>query len=270
MLVNSAGYWRATWTPAGPATQLLTETDGSVNSQEWGPGATWVRDRVDALLGRNDGVESFQPQHPVVAQAWRESGGLRVGATGNVWEALAAAILEQKVTGPQSRRSWKALVVAHGQRAPGPAPEGLTAPPPAAVWHTIPDWEYHRAGVGPDRMHTLRRSAAVADSLQRFATDSQQLDIALTSIRGIGVWTSAEVRQRACGDADAVSIGDFHLPELVTYALTGDSAGDDERMLRLLEEFRPHRYRVTRLLELFGPHPPRRGPRYAPLDHRNR
>jgi 3-methyladenine DNA glycosylase/8-oxoguanine DNA glycosylase len=270
VVVDAAGYWRATWTPSGPATQLLTEQDGSVVTREWGPGAAWVRDRVDVLLGSTDDVGAFQPQHPVVERAWRSSGGLRVGATQNVWESLAAAILEQKVTGLESRRSWRSLLVGHGQPAPGPAPDGLTVPPPAAAWAAIPDWEYHRAGVGPERMRTLRRAAAVAESLQRLATDSKRLDAALLSIRGIGAWTSAEVRQRACGDADAVSVGDFHLPKLVGFALTGDPSADDRRMLELLAAYRPHRYRVTRLLEMFGPHPPRRGPRYAPLDHRYR
>ncbi len=81
---------------------------------------------------------------------------------------------------------------------------------------------------------------------------------------GIGPWTAAEVGVRALGDADAVSVGDFHLPNLVAYALAGEPRGNDARMLELLEPYRGQRARVMRLLELSGIRPPRYGPRLAP------
>jgi 3-methyladenine DNA glycosylase/8-oxoguanine DNA glycosylase len=52
----------------------------------------------------------------------------------------------------------------------------------------------------------------------------------------------------ALGDADAVAVGDLHLPHLVARWLAGEHRGTDARMLELLEPFRGHRARVIRLL----------------------
>ena len=65
----------------------------------------------------------------------------------------------------------------------------------------------------------------------------------------------------ALGDADAVSLGDYHLPHLVAWALAGKPRGSDELMLELLEPYRGHRGRVLRLLQLAGITAPRFGPR---------
>ena len=65
----------------------------------------------------------------------------------------------------------------------------------------------------------------------------------------------------AWGDPDAISIGDYHIPNLVAFALAGEPRGDDARMLELLEPYRGQRGRVQRLLELSGIRPPRYGPR---------
>jgi 3-methyladenine DNA glycosylase/8-oxoguanine DNA glycosylase len=83
-------------------------------------------------------------------------------------------------------------------------------------------------------------------------------------VPGIGPWTAAEVAVSALGDPDAVSVGDFHLPSLVTWALAGEPRGDDARMLELLAPYRGHRAMVIRLLELSGLAPPRRAPRLTP------
>lgn len=58
----------------------------------------------------------------------------------------------------------------------------------------------------------------------------------LTSLRGVGPWTAAEVRRRALGDPDAVPVGDYHLPKLVGHTLIGEPV-DDAGMLELLEPF---------------------------------
>ena len=57
---------------------------------------------------------------------------------------------------------------------------------------------------------------------------------------------------RALGDDDAVSVGDFHIPNLVAWALAGEPRADDARMLELLEPYRGRRALVIRLLELSG------------------
>ena len=86
----------------------------------------------------------------------------------------------------------------------------------------------------------------------------------LRAVPGIGPWTAAEVMLRATGDPDAVSVGDFHLKNLVAYAFTGARKGTDEEMVELLEPYRGHRARVIRLLEASGIRPPAHGPRMAP------
>ena len=83
----------------------------------------------------------------------------------------------------------------------------------------------------------------------------------LTAIPGVGPWSAAEVALVALGDADAVSLGDFHLPHQVCWALAGVPRGDDDTMLELLEPYRGHRGRVLRLLFEGGVAAPRFGSR---------
>jgi 3-methyladenine DNA glycosylase/8-oxoguanine DNA glycosylase len=78
---------------------------------------------------------------------------------------------------------------------------------------------------------------------------------------GVGVWTAAETAQRAFGDADALSVGDYHVPKMIGWTLLGRPIVDAD-MIELLEPMRPHRYRVVRLLEASGlAYEPRRGAR---------
>ena len=86
----------------------------------------------------------------------------------------------------------------------------------------------------------------------------------LQAVPGIGPWTANEVTLRALGDRDAVSVGDFHLPNLVAWALAREPRADDTRMLELLEPYRGHRAIVVRWLELSGIRPPAYGPRLSP------
>ena len=74
---------------------------------------------------------------------------------------------------------------------------------------------------------------------------------ALTSLPGVGVWTAAETAQRAFGDPDALSVGDYHLAKVVGWSLLGHPI-DDAAMVELLEPMRPHRHRAVRLLEVSG------------------
>ena len=96
------------------------------------------------------------------------------------------------------------------------------------------------------------RTAARAAALERTLTGSgEQADRALRSFPGVGQWTSAEVRQRAHGDADAWSIGDYHVAKDITYTLTGEVL-DDDACEEILEPYRGHRFRVQSLLAMVG------------------
>ena len=273
--VDAAGLWRTARTPLGPATQLLRVDVHGLLCQAWGPGAAWLLETLPELLGaRDETAAEFEPlsrAHPLLRDSWRRHPGWRVPRSNRVVETLVPSVLEQKVTGGEARSAWRWLVQRYGEPAPGPAPAGMRVVPTPRQWSLVPSWAWHRAGVGPERSRTIVSAAGRADGLERtLAVEPAEADRRMRSLPGIGPWTSAEVRQRAHGDPDAVSVGDFHLGGQVVFALTGRTGGDDDAMLELLEPYAGHRYRVVRMIELAGVGQPRRGPRYAPLDHRDR
>jgi 3-methyladenine DNA glycosylase/8-oxoguanine DNA glycosylase len=267
--VDPAGaVWRTARTPDGPGTLRLVVAAGQVEAAAWGSGATWLLDRLPELLGGGDDPTGFTPPVGPVRDTARRHPGLRVARTGLVFEALVPAVLEQKVTGKEARRSWRELLRRFGEPAPGPTPPGLRVCPPPAVWAAVPSWEWHLAGVDGKRASTILAAALVAGRLEEgveLAPAAAQRR--LRAVPGVGAWTAAEVAQRAFGDADAVSVGDFHLPGLVGWALAGRVV-DDAGMLVLLAPYRPHRYRLVRLIELSGVRVPRRGPRLPVRDYR--
>jgi 3-methyladenine DNA glycosylase/8-oxoguanine DNA glycosylase len=185
-----------------------------------------------------------------------------------VWDVLVAAVLEQKVTGTEAHRSWRDLARRFGDPAPGPAPEGMRVPPTPAQLRAVPDWEWHRAGVDNARGRALRACATVAHRLERACelggAEGREL---LRLVPGIGVWTAAEVAQRAWGDPDAVSVGDFHVPAVVGWALLGRKI-DDAGMLEVLAPYLPQRQRAVRYILASGFRKPRFGPRFSPRDYR--
>lgn len=276
--LSPSGFWRTSMTPDGSGLQRITVNANTreVTCQAWGDGAQWLADSLPALLGADDDPEGFDASlHPLVADMWRRHGaGFRVPRSQRVAESLIPAIIEQRVTGLEARRAWAWLLRRYGSPHPGPAetPAGMLVPPTSEGWRRIPSWDWHRAGVERARSDTIMRALALGDRLE--AIDASTAEAVLTSVRGIGRWTVAEVGFRALGDADAVSFGDFHLGRVVVHALTGETVPRgpeaDTRMAEVLEPWAGHRQRVVRMVELSGLIPQRRGPRYSPLDHRNR
>jgi 3-methyladenine DNA glycosylase/8-oxoguanine DNA glycosylase len=267
--IDEAGtVWRTSLTPDGPGTIRIVPGAGPVTAQAWGPGADWLLDGLPALLGAGDDPSGFDPAaHPVLRDAARRHPGFRIGRTGRLLEALVPAILEQKVVTLEAHRAWRTLLAQYGTPPPGPAPRGMRVFPPPSTWRSIPTWDWHKAGVEGVRAQTIIRACTVASSLERLL-DSGGASRKLRTIPGIGVWTAAETLQRAAGDPDAVSVGDYHIPRTVGWALAGRDRTDDAQMLELLRPYQGHRYRVTRLIELSGLHPPRRGPRMSVRDYR--
>jgi 3-methyladenine DNA glycosylase/8-oxoguanine DNA glycosylase len=271
--VDEAGaVWRTVATPDGPGTLRVSGRPAGpgahVTAAAWGPGAGWLLETLPAQLGGQDDQDGFVPVHPVLREMAGRHRGARVGRSGRVLEALVPAVLEQKVVGAEARRAWHYLVRRFGQPAPGPAPAGMRVFPDARAWAQIPSWDWHRAGVEAVRARTIAAAARVAARLEEIGSmTAGEADRRLRSLAGIGPWTSAEVRQRACGDADAVSVGDYNLPAAVGWALAG-RAVDDAGMLELLAPYAGHRYRATRLVELSGARPPRRGPRLPVREYR--
>ncbi|MFI2752157.1 DNA-3-methyladenine glycosylase family protein [Cellulomonas sp. P22] len=262
--------WRTTRTADGPVTcRFVQASPHHVHVAAWGPGAVAALADAPELLGARDDPASFEPTLDLLRTAHRRHAGLRMVRTGRVLEALVPAVLEQRVVLRGAHDAWRRLLVQHGDPAPGPAPDGMRVPPDARGWLAVPSWDFHRAGVDPRRARTVTECARVAARLEEAVTMApEQARARLQLVPGVGVWTAAETAQRALGDADAVSVGDYHLAGQVGWALVGRTV-DDAGMLELLEPYRPHRHRVVRLLHLSGAaRVPRRGPRLAVQDHR--
>jgi 3-methyladenine DNA glycosylase/8-oxoguanine DNA glycosylase len=189
-----------------------------------------------------------------------------------VLEALVPAIIEQKVTGDEAHAAFIALVRRHGEPAPGPwdepsgrRPAPMRVPPAPETLAGLPGYAYHPLGLERRRADAIRFAAGRAVRVEE-CVDLPLSDACarLLALPLVGPWTAAEVGLRALGDADAVSVGDFHLCHTVCWALAGEPRGTDERMLELLAPYAGHRARVIRLIEAAGVHAPRRGPRMAP------
>ncbi|HEV8424395.1 MAG TPA: DNA-3-methyladenine glycosylase 2 family protein [Actinomycetes bacterium] len=256
---RSGAWWRATRTPQGPATARYTAAGGAIRVDAWGPGAEWCLAAAPELLGARDTLDGFSPTG-LVAELHHRFPGLRISRSLAVFEALLPSILEQKVAGLEARNSFRAIVRAWGEPAPGPRPL-LLQPTPAAIAVT-PYWSFHPFGVERKRTTAILMAASRARRVEEtVALPAAEAHRRLQALPGVGPWTSAEVAIVALGDADAVSVGDFHLPHLVSYVLAGEPRGTDERMLELLSPWPGHRGRVARLLTQSGRYPPRRGPR---------
>jgi 3-methyladenine DNA glycosylase/8-oxoguanine DNA glycosylase len=258
--------WRATDTAAGPATvHLRSLGPTAVAARAWGPGAATALDDVADLLGADDDPPSLGGIHPLVTELAKRLPGLRVGRTGSVLDALVPTVLAQRVIGAEASFAYVAMVRAAGRRAP--RAHGTDAPalllPPEPEWLvTTPYWTFHRWGVEQRRTNTIKTAAGHARRLiELVALPLGEARDRLLALPGVGPWTVNHVAMLALGDADAVSVGDYWLKHVVSFALTGVARGTDERMLELLEPWRGQRGRVCRLLLSGAPRPPRFGPR---------
>lgn len=258
---HDGAFWLAARTPDGPATLHLARAAGELIATSHGPGARWIADRADAIAGLRDDLSDFPAlaaRHPLVARLAATFSGVRLPATGLLFPRLLRAILEQKVTGKEAHRAYRAVCRHFGEPAPGPV--DLVLPPDPAAVAATPYWTFHPFGVEQRRTQALLRAAQVAQRLERCA-DSAEATARMISLPGIGPWTAAETVRYAFGDPDAVSVGDFHIPNTVAWVLAGEARGTDERMLQLLEPFRGHRGRVCELFALGGLGAPKFGPR---------
>ncbi|MDQ1395712.1 MAG: hypothetical protein QOG64_971, partial [Acidimicrobiaceae bacterium] len=215
MRIGNDGAWRATRTPDGPVTIRLTATgDGTITATAWGPGSAWALDAAPALCGAGDDAAGFAPTHPLLHDLHRRMPGLRITRSQAVTEALVPTILEQKVTGKEARRSYANLVRRYGERAPGPAGgAGMMVPPSATTLAGLPSYAFHPLGVERKRADAVRRACSYHHRLEETVTMAPGAARSrLMALPGVGPWSAAEVAMVALGDADAVSVGDYHLP----------------------------------------------------------
>ena len=260
VLLAATTVLRASRTPAGAATMRVDHQGDRVVVEAWGDGAELALEQAPRWLGLLDDRAGFDPTDPVVRELHHHADGLRLPRTDRVMEALVPAILSQKVTGFEAKRSYRQLVERWGEPAPGPGELRLL--PPSEAIAELGYYDLHVIGVEKRRADTLKRAAAHGSRLEAAGEHGTgTLRDRLQAIPGIGPWTVAETTRLAHGDADAVSVGDLHLKNLVAWALAGEARGTDDQMLELLEPFAGHRGRVCLLIETSGISAPRYGPR---------
>ena len=300
--LSDAEVWRSAVTPAGPSSQHITfAVDGgaeslglaAANSQlpssnhpprrtlvsrSYGPGAQWLADRFENLIGQPNPPElqptadvsgaqqltvDFVAEHYATAsQSWQ------VPKSHGVWEATVGAILEQRVTGKEAKSTWRTLANKYGHPAPGPVPAGLAVLPEPNRLRQIPSWGWRQMGVDQARSRTLMRVSSLAHMLARLPDlDEETARQRFTSVPGLSHWSYAEMAQRALGDSDAVSVGDYHLSKVVVHSLTGERNGTDAEMLHLMAPYVGQRFLLQRVIESAGSKPERRGPKMSIPPH---
>lgn len=278
--LDTDGLWWCLRTPDGaPATIRLRQQagpGGEVNAWLWGQGADYFSPRLSGMIGVQDcwadfDAPQFQQSLPVfVRQARQAHPGLRLTATGLLFDQLTTVVLEQKVTHEEARYAWRYLLRKYGETPPGPAPTGMKLPLTPRQWAHVPSWAWHQARVDGKRSRIVLGLARRAHTIDRIAQQPlSQLRRSIQLLPGVGPWTAAEVLQRTHADPDSVSVGDYHLAHHVVEALTG-VRGDDARMLEVLAPWHGQRHRVVRMIGLSSFRPSRFGPKLTPEDHRGR
>jgi 3-methyladenine DNA glycosylase/8-oxoguanine DNA glycosylase len=260
MRIEARTTWRAARTPDGPVTLLLEQMNRAVRATAWGAGAAWALDHAPGLIGAEDNGSAFVAHDDVMARMWKEHRSVRLTRALDVVRTLVAAILEQKVVGMEARRAWRRMTLALSEPAPGEG--GLMLPPDPTAVAEVPYYRFHPWGVERRRAEVIRAVCARPASLEALAdVPFDEARLRLEAMPGIGPWTAAEVMRLSFGDPDAVSVGDYHLPDIVGWALAREERGTDDRMLELLEPYRGQRGRVQVLLERSQIMPPAYGPR---------
>ena len=260
---DADGVWLARATADGPATLRLAAAPGEMVAEAWGPGARLALEAAPGLAGLLDDPGPLVPHHPLIADLIRRFAGLRMTRTGQLLPALIPAVCGQKVTATEALAAYSGILERFGDLAPGPA--GLRLPPTGERLAALPYFEFHPLGLERRRAELLSRICNLAARIESLmALPPAEAGARLREIPGIGPWTAAEAVRVAFGDPDAVTVGDAHLPDLVSWALAGEPRADDARMLELLEPYAGQRARVVLLLEVSGIKIPRFGPRFAP------
>lgn len=262
VMVGPTETWWSTRTPDGPGTlNIQRVSDVQIEAEAWGPGSGWLLHQVPGLLGQHDDLTRFEPSGFVLEQ-WRKR-PFKLARTDRPWDAIVGGVFGQKVQVANAVKARRLLARNFGEPAPGPR-QGWILPSPEDVGQ-MAYHDFHRFGVERKRAEILIRVAREMRRISFDDADPTKIQARLERIRGIGPWTSAMVTAVVYGDADAVPVGDFHIPNTVCWALAQEPRGTDERMLELLAPYGGHRWRVIRLAKSSGP-APKYGPKLSLTD----
>jgi 3-methyladenine DNA glycosylase/8-oxoguanine DNA glycosylase len=257
---RSGRWWWVVAGDEGASTVSLERFGDVVTAAAWGHHPDDLVGRVPDLLGLDDRQRVDFRGTPAERFLARTQ-GLRLGATRDVHGALVRSILGQVVTTAEASASLRSMVLRWGESAPGPRSDLRSIPVPSRIAELSYD-DLHACGIERRRAEVLievsRRAHRLAEILDMAPLEARRR---LRSVRGVGAWTAELVVGWALGDADAVPVGDYHLPNTVVHALANEPRGDDARMLELLERYRPERRRVIVAILQSGVRAPQYGHR---------
>lgn len=256
--LGASGIVIASDTPGGAA-WMSADSDGRLDFG--GAGADDMAARRPDPAGTRDAFTEMEARHPLVERLQAEFSAIRVGASADVYKVALTATLGQRITAAEAVAQWARLCRSHGHEIDTPAGKLIT-PPPAQHLASLAPFQLHRLGIEENRARTLITIARVFARSGTHHHDPQLAHKRLCAeVPRYGRWTRALVEAEALGDPDAVPVGDFHLKNVVAYALAGRPRGTDEEMLTLLAPYSGQRGRVLMWLALAGVSAPKFGPR---------
>ncbi|MEZ4443338.1 MAG: hypothetical protein R3B72_29855 [Polyangiaceae bacterium] len=257
-------FWRATRVTTGPVTIRAQLQQEQIAIELWGAGRDEAVERLEGWLGFFDQPQALVPKDDVVARAQKRHPGLRLSRGFDIFEVLLPTILGQRVTGREAMDSWRQIVWRYGERAPGPLAK-LWVPPSPAALRGMSFPRLNQFGVELARARVFVGACHHEAHIRRAAGTTPKKAIGeLRKLSGIGPWTAHLTVAKVHGYPDAMPLGDYHIPSVVSHALTGEERADDRRMVELLAPYVGQRWRVIRLIGADAKHAPRRGARRAP------
>jgi 3-methyladenine DNA glycosylase/8-oxoguanine DNA glycosylase len=237
-------FVKAFHTSEGPVTLEISQVPGEWLLRAWGPGRQWVLERAERMLSPTDPDLPDCCALPLKRLAF-QGRGLRVVRVPWVEDIVVSTILQQRVTTGEAFRTYRYMANLKPQPAPGPY-RLLLPPRPHRQGNMA---VLGRMGLCEKRAGTLMRLRHLESGLLRAVElEVEQFRAWLMQVPGIGPWTCELVMGMGMGDADALPTGDLHFPHIVSEKLTGVGWSNDEEMVKLLEPYRPCRFRVLRLL----------------------
>ena len=253
------GFISAHRFPTGSASLCVRRDGDGLLAEAWGPGADEALDRVPRRLGLHEAPWRL-PAHPKVDGWLKAQPGLRLTDTQDAYEALINIVPQQLVTWAEAAAGWRKLVEGLGEPAPGP--HGLWVPPDPRVLKRAGTPVLQSFGIGAKRARVLIDVASRAHRLQEaVAMPTPEAQRRLQALPGIGPWTASSVLGMRLGRPEPIIEGDYHLPNTVVYAFTGEPRGTEAQMLELLAPFEGHAMRVLRLIHGARIKAPARGPK---------
>lgn len=195
------------------------------------------------LLGLHHDNLPFERAHPDLVRGHE---GARLPQTATVWESLMWAIVGQQVNLPFAYRLRRVLVELCGRKARNglrvhPTPEKVAE----LDYGDLTSRQFSRSKA-QYVIDTARLIASGELPLETFPSlDADEVERALTSVRGIGAWTANYVMMRGCAFPDCVPAGDSALSASLRAYFSLDHKVDAQRTRELMEEFRPWRSLAT-------------------------